>query len=250
MTNPNPPQPTAGAQEAALRALKDVKFDKSYCCLKERTREAVEAALATPTPPQQGAPEASAAPVQEEAREPWLLYLSDRADGVKGRYAIARWNPAGYREVWNLRRHRWSSASDDVLTLEEAHALLKTVTLAAPQPVPAPREQDAVGMGAEPQEIGELREGLGQIAVRVMDNPVMLKCCHLIDARLAAMLATPTTAPKQAEPASPVLPAGEATDEELNAVIQAQWGEQIGVMVQAHRAFARAVLALRNGGRL
>jgi hypothetical protein len=37
------------------------------------------------------------------------------------------------------------------------------------------------------QQIGELREGLGQIAVRVMATPTMLRCCHLIDAELASL---------------------------------------------------------------
>lgn len=65
---------------------------------------------------------------QEPERKAWEPYLSDRADGVKGSYAIARWNPKGYREVWNLWSHRWASASDDVLTLEEAQALMKQAT--------------------------------------------------------------------------------------------------------------------------
>mgnify|MGYP000853132490 FL=1 len=74
------------------------------------------------------------APAAQEERLPWLLHLSDRADGVAGHYAIARWNPAGYREVWNLRSHRWSAFSDDVLTLEQARELLKQVEMpTAPQ---------------------------------------------------------------------------------------------------------------------
>ena len=66
----------------------------------------------------------ASAPVAGE-REPWTPYLSDRADGVPGNYAIARWNPAGYREVWNLRKQAWGSFSDDVLTHEQAHGLLQ-----------------------------------------------------------------------------------------------------------------------------
>jgi hypothetical protein len=85
-----------------------------------------------------------AEPVQQDTREPWLLYLSDRADGVRGRYAIARWNPAGYREVWNLRSHKWAAFSDEVLTLDEAHALLKTATLATP-----PAEKQAAPSGED-----------------------------------------------------------------------------------------------------
>lgn len=77
----------------------------------------VKALVATP-------PEAATA-----ERTPWLTYLSDRADGVRGHYAIARWNPKGYREVWNLRRHEWSSFSDEVLTLEEANSLLEKMTV-------------------------------------------------------------------------------------------------------------------------
>lgn len=61
--------------------------------------------------------------------EPWVPYLVDRADGVKGHYAIGRMHPAGYQEVWNLWSHCWSSASEDVLTLEQAQTLLKSMTL-------------------------------------------------------------------------------------------------------------------------
>lgn len=63
----------------------------------------------------------------EPAREAWSPMLSDRADGVSGHYAIVRWNPAGYREVWNLRSHEWASASDEVLTLDEATRLLQSM---------------------------------------------------------------------------------------------------------------------------
>lgn len=37
----------------------------------------------------------------------------------------------------------------------------------------------------------------------------------------------------------------EVTDADIDAVTVEQWGEQIGVMLQAHRAYARAILALR-----
>ena len=73
-----------------------------------------------------------------EARESWILYLSDRADGVRGHYAIARWNPRGYREVWNLHSHRWSSASDGVLTLAEATELLKNIVIPKGEPPKPP----------------------------------------------------------------------------------------------------------------
>jgi len=86
----------------------------------------------------------AAQPEQEPVA--WVPYLSDRADGVKGRYAIARWNPRGYREVWNLRRHEWGAYSDDVLSLEEADTLLRLITIptrkvTSPQP-PQPKEPE------------------------------------------------------------------------------------------------------------
>jgi hypothetical protein len=73
-----------------------------------------------------------AAPVQEPVA--WVPYLSDRADGVQGHYAIARWNPRGYREVWNLRRHTWGAFSDDVMSLEEADYLLQQITIPTRKP--------------------------------------------------------------------------------------------------------------------
>jgi len=83
---------------------------------------------------------------QEQEPVAWVPYLSDRADGVKGHYAIARWNPRGYREVWNLRRHEWGAYSDDVLSLEEADTLLRLITIptrkvTSPQP-PQPKEPE------------------------------------------------------------------------------------------------------------
>ena len=103
------------------------------------------------------------------AREAWIPFLSDRADGVKGHYAIARWNPLGYREVWNLRQHCWSAFSDDVLSLEEAESLLRQITIptpapppqqSAPQPLPAGwrfvRNTDgSIGIHAPPPLPGE-----------------------------------------------------------------------------------------------
>jgi hypothetical protein len=78
--------------------------------------------------------QARSAPVQEPVA--WVPYLSDRADGVQGHYAIARWNPRGYREVWNLRRHAWSAFSDDVMSLEEADYLLQQITIPTRKPTP------------------------------------------------------------------------------------------------------------------
>jgi hypothetical protein len=77
-------------------------------------------------------------PKQEAKDEPvaWAPYLSDRADGVQGHYAIARWNPRGYREVWNLRRHTWGAFSDDVMSLEEADYLLQKITIPTRKPTP------------------------------------------------------------------------------------------------------------------
>jgi hypothetical protein len=60
---------------------------------------------------------------------PYQIYLVDRADGCKGSYAIARMHQDGYQEVWNLRSHRWASASDDVLTLDQAKELLKNISV-------------------------------------------------------------------------------------------------------------------------
>lgn len=39
--------------------------------------------------------------------------------------------------------------------------------------------------------------------------------------------------------------AGEVTDEQINAVALEQWGPHTGAPLAAHRAFARAILALR-----
>lgn len=66
--------------------------------------------------------------VEKQHRNPWEVYLADRADGCKGHFAIARWNPGGYQEVWNLRKHTWAAASDEVLTLEEAQKMLQSIS--------------------------------------------------------------------------------------------------------------------------
>lgn len=73
--------------------------------------------------------EKASTPPAQVVRQPWEPFLSDRADGVRGHYAICRMHPKGYREAWNLRSHQWTSASDEVLTLEEAQALLREITL-------------------------------------------------------------------------------------------------------------------------
>jgi hypothetical protein len=95
----------------------------------------------------------AARPAQTEQQPvAWLPYLSDGADGVTGHYAIARKNPAGYREVWNLRRHHWAAFSDEVLTMDEALAILEklemptapiaqTAQQSAPERVSVPKRQ-------------------------------------------------------------------------------------------------------------
>ena len=90
----------------------------------------------------QAALSSTAAPV--EAKSPWIPYLTDRADGVPGHYAISRWNPAGYREVWSLRSHRWASASDEVLTREQAENLLRNIHI----PTAAPAADEVAGLKA------------------------------------------------------------------------------------------------------
>lgn len=67
--------------------------------------------------------------VREQDRAPYEIYLSDRADGCKGRYAICRMTPDGYREYWNFRSHKWSACSDEVLTLEQARSLLSGIQI-------------------------------------------------------------------------------------------------------------------------
>jgi hypothetical protein len=69
---------------------------------------------------------------------PWVPFLVDRADGVKGHYAIGRLTDRNTSEYWNLRQHRWASASDDVLTLDQANELLKNLVIPT-----SPRDQAA-----------------------------------------------------------------------------------------------------------
>jgi len=124
--------------------------------------EICPACAGTWQPKQSPAVPAAAQPADEQpaAQEPvaWLPYLADRADGVKGHYAIARNHPSGYREVWNLRRHKWTAFSDDVLTLEQAMALLEKLQI--PTAPPAVEQPDAVPVPRELlsrhlEEIGE-----------------------------------------------------------------------------------------------
>lgn len=125
------------------------------CVARECTRTVSHQAQAIPGVQWQCGPQASgftaqaaesvqqAAP-QQEVQEPtaWVPYLLDRADGCKGHYAIARTTPAGSREVWNLRLHKWSAFSDEVLTLEQANDLLKTLVIPTALPAPSRDAED------------------------------------------------------------------------------------------------------------
>lgn len=92
----------------------------------------------------------------------WAPYLSDRADGVRGHYAIARWNPRGYREVWNLRLHRWASASDGVMRLEEAASLLRQIE------IPTRLATSPAAPAAQPHVVAEV---LAELAKAVAKFP-------------------------------------------------------------------------------
>jgi len=111
----------------------------------------------------------------------WVPYLSDRADGVQGHYAIARWNPRGYREVWNLRRHTWGAFSDDVMSLEEADYLLQQITIPTRKPTPPAQpvidestaKRIATTLGWEPKRKPLTDEEIQQIFIAnsvVVDN--------------------------------------------------------------------------------
>ena len=95
---------------------------------------------------------APAQPASGEAVTPervaWAPYLVDRADGVRGHYAIGRWNPRGYREVWNLHTHRWAAYSDDVMSLEEADSLLRQIVIPTVRTTP-PASQERVASELE-----------------------------------------------------------------------------------------------------
>jgi hypothetical protein len=118
-------QPAPSLLAFAQNFLNDYQTEDGMQSMKHYAREA-QAAI-------DNAPPAQQAPVQPVA---WVPYLSDRADGVQGHYAIARWNPRGYREVWNLRRHTWGAFSDDVMSLEEADYLLQQITIPTRKPTP------------------------------------------------------------------------------------------------------------------
>jgi hypothetical protein len=88
-----------------------------------------------------------------EATEPWIPFLGNRADGVRGHYAIGRIRPDGTAEYWNVVVNRWSAFSDGALTLDEARELLKRMTFAATTPTDAYREGRAHG-----DEVAAVRE--------------------------------------------------------------------------------------------
>lgn len=68
-----------------------------------------------------------------DANHAFFPFLKDRADGVRGHYAIGRYNPGkdgnGYWEYWNLVSHKWASCSDKVLSLNEATELMKKLVI-------------------------------------------------------------------------------------------------------------------------
>lgn len=49
--------------------------------------------------------------------EPWVPYLLDRADGVRGHYCIARMTDKGIRETWSPKKESWGAFSDTVFVL-------------------------------------------------------------------------------------------------------------------------------------
>lgn len=138
--------------------------------------------------------------------EPWVPYLVDRADGCKGRYAIARWHPDGYREVWNLRSHRWASASDDVLTLEQARELMRNLVIptalsaapAAPGEPCAPHILEALSYHGRERDDLTLEEAVeafrhGYKKVRQREDRAML-------AQIIDLLASAPAAPQGEQP--------------------------------------------------
>ena len=62
--------------------------------------------------------------MENQKKDIYSPFLSDRADGVKGHYAIGRYT-GEYFEYWNLVHHKWSAFSDKILTYDEAITLLK-----------------------------------------------------------------------------------------------------------------------------
>lgn len=75
--------------------------------------------------------------VSQQEPVPYLPFLSNRADGVDGHYSIGRYNPNLYYEYWNLKAHKWSSCSDEILTLSQATELLQKIEIPTK---PAPKQ--------------------------------------------------------------------------------------------------------------
>ena len=70
------------------------------------------------------------APANEQVLDaPWAIRLFDMADGVKGHYAIGRYNPEGFYQYWNLKAHKWAACSDEVLTIQDANSLLEKIII-------------------------------------------------------------------------------------------------------------------------
>ncbi|CAN7592877.1 hypothetical protein LJR039_004313 [Pseudorhodoferax sp. LjRoot39] len=145
-------QPAAAERAAEGRCLGDRCMFTTRNGLNHSRECIIEAGQTqgwTPTPEELAQAGPSQAPAGVE-RQPWEPYLSDRADGVRGHYAICRMHPKGYREVWSLWRHEWSSAAEDILTLEQAQALLRDAIIPT-----KPAGVEAAQQGQ--QDIAELR---------------------------------------------------------------------------------------------
>jgi hypothetical protein len=54
---------------------------------------------------------------------PLTPHLCDRADGVRGHYAVGRMRPDGYYEYWNTRIQAWAAFSAEVLLIGEARKM-------------------------------------------------------------------------------------------------------------------------------
>jgi len=152
-----------------------IRLDEAVCVVEE-------VAQRNTTPPKQEAKDEPAA---------WAPYLSDRADGVQGHYAIARWNPRGYREVWNLRRHMWGAFSDDVMSLEEADYLLQKITIPTRKPAPPAQpvidesaaKRIATALGWEPKRKPLTDEEINDVvsSLTVSNKGVIYFSANLLD---------------------------------------------------------------------
>jgi len=87
------------------------------------------------------------------------------------------------------------------------------------------------------EQIDELA-GLHCLYPRRFAKSVMHACAAAWGVTMAGITA--------AQPPAAMPVPGGMTDAEIDAVTCAQWGEQLGSMVQAHRAYARAILAAQS----